>query len=202
MSSQTIFQKIGATSQVTHLALVQNAASTSPGDPVLNLAYNTASLTAYSVDAPTGAVTSVTLATQTVTGAYSSGGFVKFDDAKMPGLYRFDIPNGLLASAEETTISFAGAPAGTVGNMETHHLKIIVGDAMGILTTQLTESYATVNTAPTLAQGIFETIQRTVPTNRSVSGTIETVLGVNGTATAMTFTLNNAVNPTQVTRTT
>jgi len=200
MSTQTTFQKIGATSQVTHLALVQNAGSTAPGDPILGLAYNTASLTAYYVDAPSGAVTSISLVTQTVTGAYSSGGFVKFDDTHMPGLYRFDIPNGLLSSAGETTVSFAGTPAGTVGNMETHHLKIIVGDAMGIMTTQMAESYAATTVVPTPAQALQMAVQTLL--GFAGAGSTLTVYKRDNATTALVGTFNNSSNATGLTQTT
>ena len=126
MSTQTIFKTAGATSKHADVALVQNAASTAAGDPILGLAYNTSGLTAYYRLGATGALTVISLATQTVTGAYSSGGFVKIDDTHAPGGYRFDIPTACLATAGECNIWFAGTPAGTAGNMETHQLKIIV----------------------------------------------------------------------------
>ena len=126
MSTQTIFKTVGQTSQSCDLALVQNAASTAAGDPVLGLAYNTTNLTAYYRIPGTGTLTAITLATQTVGGAWSSGGFVKIDDTHAPGQYRFDIPNACLASGGECNITFSGAPAGTAGNMATHTLKIIV----------------------------------------------------------------------------
>jgi len=126
VSTQTIFKTAGSTSKHTDIALVQNAASTAAGDPVLGLTYNTSGLTAYYRLGATGTLTSISLATQTVTGAYSSGGFVKIDDTHAPGGYRFDIPAACIATAGECNIWFAGAPAGTAGNMETHQLKIIV----------------------------------------------------------------------------
>jgi hypothetical protein len=187
--------------------LVQNAASTSPGDPVLGLAYNTSNLVAYYRQAGTGTLTSIALATlASATAAYSSGGFVQISSTNAPGQYRFDIPNAVLATAGEWNITFSGAPAGTVGNMETHTIKVIVM-AFDLFTTtgftqqQLTESYPTVNTAPTLAQALFLMMQYVAPTNRSISGTVETVLGINGTATAAVCGLNSSTNPTAITRT-
>lgn len=78
------------------------------GAPLTGLAYNTASLTAYYV-LPRAASVAITLATQTVTGAYSSGGFVEIDATNCPGLYRLDIPNAALASGRFSNIHLQGA---------------------------------------------------------------------------------------------
>jgi hypothetical protein len=67
------------------------------GNPLTGLAFNTASLTAYYVR-PLGSATAITLATQTVGGAFSSGGFVEVSAANMPGVYRFDLVNAILAT--------------------------------------------------------------------------------------------------------
>lgn len=120
MSTQTIFKTAGSTSQSTELFLVQKAAATSPGDPITGLAYNTSSLTAYYKINGTGTATAITLATQTDTGAYSSGGFVETSSTNAPGCYRFDIPDACLATAGEVTIVFNGA-----ANMATHSVKVI-----------------------------------------------------------------------------
>src|SRR5690348_3546167 len=91
----------GATSQAIYL-FVQDSTSTS-GAGKTGLAYNTSSLVAYYVR-PLGSATSISLVTQTVTGAYSSGGFVEVDSANMPGLYRFDIPNAAIASGVNSVV--------------------------------------------------------------------------------------------------
>lgn len=52
----------------------------------------------------------ITLITQTVTGAYASGGFVKVDDTNAPGLYRLDLPNAALATGVDSlTVTWTGA---------------------------------------------------------------------------------------------
>lgn len=121
MSSQTVFLTAGSTSKSVDVALVQKAAATSPGDPLTGLAFNTASLTAYARASATVAPAAITLATQTVTGAYSAGGLVELDPTHCPGLYRFDIPDTWLAAAGRCSITFAGAP-----NLATHTIFIIV----------------------------------------------------------------------------
>jgi hypothetical protein len=79
----------GATSQQLSVrAVVQ-----STGAPDTALAYNTSGLSC-SYQRPGAAVTGITLATQTVTGAYSSGGFVHLAN----GWYRLDVPDAAIAS--------------------------------------------------------------------------------------------------------
>lgn len=121
MSTQTIFLTAGATSKSVDVFLVQNAGATSPGNPITGLAYNTSSLTGYYRKGATGTLTAITLATQTVGGAYSSGGFVEISSTNAPGAYRFDIPDTVIATAGEANITFNGA-----ANLATHMLKIIV----------------------------------------------------------------------------
>ena len=69
-----------------------------------------------------------------------------------------------------------------------------------ILTTQMTESYAADGVAPTLAQSLFN-IQQNIG-EFSISGTTITVRQIDGITTAMTYTLDDATNPTSRTRTT
>src|SRR5271154_5742539 len=103
--------KAGATSQSCNL-FIQNSTSTT-GAGLTGLAYNTASLTAYySFSGASATSTSITLATlSAVTSAYSSGGFKELDSTNMPGWYRFDIPNAVIAASSGRSVSlhFQGA---------------------------------------------------------------------------------------------
>jgi hypothetical protein len=194
MSTQTIFLTAGATSKTVDIALVQKASATSPGDPITGLVFNTAGLTCYQRSGPTSTATAVTLATQTVGGAYSSGGFVEIDSVHMPGLYRFDIPNALIAASGETNITFTGA-----ANLATHTLKIIVTaldfyNATQLLTTQMAESYAAAGSAPTVAQALH-LIQQAV-TDFQFAGTTKTVYKLDHATTAATMTLDSSSAPT------
>ena len=69
-----------------------------------------------------------------------------------------------------------------------------------VLTTQMTEDYAALNTAPTLAQAMFEIRAELVEV--STSGTTKTTKKIDGSTTATTSTLNDATNPTSTTRAT
>jgi hypothetical protein len=206
MSHQVIFKTAASTSQSIDISLLQNSGSTAAGDPALGLAYNTSNLTAYYQINGTGTLTSISLATQTATGAWSSGGFVKRSDTNAPGLYRFDIPNAVLASAGYAVVSFAGAPAATAGNMETHHL-IIMCTAVdlftaggGILTTQMSESYAATTVVPTAAQALQMILQALV--GFSWSGATLTVTKRDNATTAIVCTANAAANATSLEQTT
>jgi hypothetical protein len=70
----------------------------------------------------------------------------------------------------------------------------------GVLTTAMTESYAADGAAPTLAQALLA-IQQYLQ-ERSIAGTVMTVKKLDGSTTALTFTLNDATAPTSVTRAT
>jgi hypothetical protein len=69
-----------------------------------------------------------------------------------------------------------------------------------ILTTQMTESYATDGTAPTLAQAIFN-LQQTLG-DFAITGTTISVKKIDGSTEAMTYTLDDATTPTSRTRAT
>ncbi|HLX53424.1 MAG TPA: hypothetical protein VKR58_05770 [Aquella sp.] len=100
----------GSTSQSIYVRILDSTSTTGGGKT--GLVYNTASLTCYYVinnPGTAGASVSVSLATQTTTGAYSSGGFVEVDSTNCPGLYRFDPPNLSLASGVSVVFYFNGA---------------------------------------------------------------------------------------------
>ena len=89
----------GATSVSVDVFIRDSSVGTGVG--LTGLVFNTASLTAY-YSRQNAAATAITLATQTATGAFSSGGFVAVDGTNMPGLYRLDIPDAVLASGVNT----------------------------------------------------------------------------------------------------
>lgn len=97
---------VGSTSQTINIFIRDSSSTTGAG--LTGLAYNTASLTAY-YGLPRAAAVAITLATQTVTGAWSSGGFVEISATNMPGWYRFDIPDAALASGRSVSLHLKGA---------------------------------------------------------------------------------------------
>ncbi|MFQ5622430.1 MAG: hypothetical protein ACE5FS_03440 [Paracoccaceae bacterium] len=97
-----------ASTSVTVNVFIQDSSSTT-GAGLTGLVFNSASLTAYYAR-PRAAAAAITLATQTVTGAWSSGGFVEIDSTNMPGWYRLDIPDAALATGvDHVAIHLKGA---------------------------------------------------------------------------------------------
>lgn len=93
--------KPGTTSLITHVFIRDSSVTTGAGKT--GLAYNTSSLVAYYVR-PGGSAMAITLATQTVTGAYSSGGFVEVDATNMPGMYRLDVPDAAITTGVRSSV--------------------------------------------------------------------------------------------------
>ena len=91
-----------ASTDVSVYLFAQDSSKTT-GVGLAGLAYNTASLTAYYVR-PLGSAAQITLATQTVTGAHSDGGFVEVDATNMPGVYRLDLPDAVCATGVNSVV--------------------------------------------------------------------------------------------------
>lgn len=92
----------------------------------------------------------------------------------------------------EITATFTGNLTGTVNGLSNTGI-----DAL--FTRQLTESYATDGSAPTVAQALFA-IQQFLQ-EKATSGTALTVKKLDGSTTAMTFLLDSGSAPTSITRT-
>ena len=97
----------GLTSQTIDIFLQDSSSSTGQG--LSGLVFNSGSLVASYRKGATGSRTAITLATQTVGGAYSSGGFVEIDATNMKGVYRLDIPNAAVAAEGFVTLYLYGA---------------------------------------------------------------------------------------------
>jgi hypothetical protein len=96
--------KVGSTSQTINV-MIYNSTT---GLPLTGLVYNSSGLTAYYA-LPLATSNAISLVTQTVTGAWSSGGFKEIDSTHMPGLYRLDIPDASIASGNFSNIILQGA---------------------------------------------------------------------------------------------
>jgi hypothetical protein len=94
----------------TDYVFVQDAASTTGGGKT-GLTYDSAGLTAYYVR-PRNAAVAIALATQTVTGAWASGGFVEVDAVHAPGLYRLDLPDAALAVGADAVVVYLHGASG------------------------------------------------------------------------------------------
>jgi len=176
---------------------------TTAGAAQTGLVYNSSGLTAY-WSRPGSASAAITLATQTTTGAYSSGGFVELDSTHMPGIYRLDIPNTVIASGRSAVVTLQGFSGMQPCNLEIDlendaNVSTVVNAAIdSILQRQLTESYASLHAVPTLTQAVCGILQAL--NESSISGTTLTVKKVDGSTTAETFTLNSSTTPSAITR--
>ena len=80
-------------------------------NPATGLAFNTAGIVCR-YTRPGETPVNITLANQTVTGAYVSGGFKEIDSVNSPGLYRFDVPDAAIAlGKDQVMVSFHGFSA-------------------------------------------------------------------------------------------
>lgn len=93
---------VGATSRTEYVRVTDMN-----GSPITGLVFNSSGLLSKYVLA-SATSSAITLVTQTVTGAYSSGGLVEVDATAFPGVYRFDIPNAAFASGNKSFVSLYG----------------------------------------------------------------------------------------------
>lgn len=105
--------------------------------------------------------------------------------------------NGADINTLITQVGTAGAGLTDLGGMSTGMIAEVTAAA---LTTQMTEAYAADGVAPTLAQAIFA-IQQFLQ-EKAVNSTTMTVKKLDGSTTAMTFTLDDDTAPTSITRAT
>lgn len=89
----------------TDKSVVVRAVTVSTGLAKTDLAYNTSGLASSYWRAGANAAVAFTLATQTVSGAHSDGGFIHIAN----GLYRFDLPDAAIAAgADFVAFAFSG----------------------------------------------------------------------------------------------
>lgn len=103
-------QILKGSADVTLYVFVPDSASTT-GAGKTGIAHNAAGLVASYVR-PLGSRTAITLATQTVTGAHSDGGWVEVDATNMPGVYRLDLPDAVCASGVNSVVVFLHGASG------------------------------------------------------------------------------------------
>lgn len=89
---------------------IQDSSSVT-GTGLTGLVYNTAGLTCYFRRGNTGTVTALTLVTlANAQAAHADGGFIEIDATNMPGWYRLDLSDAIVASGvTEAAIQLKGA---------------------------------------------------------------------------------------------
>lgn len=104
--------------------------------------------------------------------------------------------NDLDAAGIRTALGFATASYDT----DIAALPTAAENATAVLTTAMTESYSTDGGTKTVAQALYEIAQ--ILQESTAAGTTVTVKRVDGSTTAMTFTLDSSTAPTSITRAT
>lgn len=99
--------KAGVTDQTIDLFILDSSSTTGAG--LTGLTSGSSGLTCYYRKGATGTATALTLASQTVGGAHTDGGFVAIDGTNMPGLYRLDLSDTMVAAEGMLTILLKGA---------------------------------------------------------------------------------------------
>ena len=177
--------KKNSTSRIEYVFIGDNTSASGSG--LTGLLYNSSGLVSHYLR-PAGTATTISLVTQTVSGSYSSGGFVEVDPLRMPGIYRFDVPNAVFATGVDKAIVMMSGASNMIPVLMEYDL-----EATSYLDT--TQAIPTSNTAETLgdalnaarAQGFGKWV---------ISGTSLTLYANDGTTAVRTFTLNSATNPT------
>ena len=150
-------------------------------------------------DVTIAAITEVNLTA--LTDAHSDGGWYPVDATNAPGLYRFDLPDAVCATgAWEAVITIIDAGS---NNFEIAPTRIELKNdyaSTDVLTTALTESYATDGATATLTQLMY--MIWSFLAEKNISGTTLTAKKLDGSTTSMTFTLDSATVPTTITRAT
>jgi hypothetical protein len=155
----------GATDQTIDIFIRDSSSTTGGG--LTGLAYNTSSLTCYYRKGATGTPTALTLATQTVGGAHSDGGFVAVDGTHCPGQYRLDLSDTIVATAGMVTLYLQGATnmAPTVAEIEVVAVNKFDGVRMGMT--------ALPNAAAEAAGGLYTRGSGAGQINQSANGQVD-----------------------------
>ncbi len=149
--------------------------------------YNTVGLSASYVREG-GTRTNIPLVSQTVNGAYTSGGFVEVDSVNMPGLYRIDVPNALFASGVKTA-------AFEIINSNTNDRHLITYNFTPTMQIDMTQSVPLSNTANTIGDAL--NAMRAVGFGKWViSGTNLSLYAPDNVTVVKSFTLNSSTAPT------
>jgi hypothetical protein len=157
----------GTTSYRAYIFIQDSSVTTGAG--LTGLVFNSGSLVASYVR-PGAARQAITLITQTVTGAYASGGFVEVDSSNMPGLYRVDIPDAALATGVDAVVIMLKGAANMVPVVLEVELTAV--NNQNATTGGLTNLDATVSSRSTYAGGAVASVTAavTVGANNDKSG--------------------------------
>lgn len=170
----------GDTSNTVYVKLRDSAT----GFAKTGLLFNTAGVFCAYVR-PKAASVDIALVTQTVTGAWTSGGFVEVDAAKHPGLYRLDLPDGVAAAG----VGYAVVSIGFTGVLA-ESLEIILDPmpdiAQGTVLTDPGNTSATFKTNLTSAVDNFHKDAYCLFRTGALAGQVKKVTAYSGTTKFIT----------------
>lgn len=170
----------GAVSNILQVAIEDSG---TPGTGKSGLAFNTGSLIAYYKRDTAASAVAITLVTATL-GTFTSGGFKEIDATHMTGLYEIHVPDAaFVAGAKSVSIVIQGA-----SGMFQSTIIVDLGQALAA------ESYAVDGAEPDESQILYMILS--LLGQFSISGVTLTTKKLDGTTTAMTYTLDDATNPT------
>ena len=164
--------KAGATQQSIDLFILDSSSTTGAG--LTGLSSSSSGLVCYYRKGATGTAQQLTLASQTVGGAHTDGGFVAIDGTNMPGLYRLDLSDTMVAAEGMLTILLKGATnmAPVVAELEIVDIDIYDSVRLGLT--------ALPNAAAEASGGLA-----TLSANQSSGGTIPAnMVAISGDTTA------------------
>jgi hypothetical protein len=155
---------------------------------LIGIGYTTSNLKAYYTRVGSAPV-EITLTSQTVNGAWTSGGFVEIDTNSMPGIYRFDIPNAVFASGSSSAIL-------QISNISTGDKAIIIYKFQDQQTIDFTQTFPNSNTPQTVGDALNAArssgFGKWVLNDKTL-----TLYGADNTTVVKTFTLNSSTFPTE-----
>jgi hypothetical protein len=102
---------VGSTNRSEYIYIIDSLSSTGLGKT--GISYNTSGLNAHYVR-NAGSATTISLASQTATGSWTSGGWAEVDGIRMPGLYRVDLPNAIFSSGSDKAIVYIKGVSNTI----------------------------------------------------------------------------------------
>lgn len=131
----------------------------------------------------------ITLTSQTVNGAWTSGGFVEIDNNSMPGIYRFDVPNAVFSSGSSSAIL-------QISNLSTGDKAIIIYKFQDQQTLDFTQTFPNSNVAQSIGDALNAArssgFGRWTLNDRTLS-----LYAADNTTIVKTFTLNSSTFPTE-----
>jgi hypothetical protein len=154
---------------------------------VTGLTHQTSGLSASYVRTGSARV-GFSLASQTVTGSWASGGFVEIDAVNMPGMYRIDIPNAAFSSgASSVTVAIKNSNT-AFGTYLSYSLQPVWID--------LTQTVPYSNTVQTIGDSL-NAARSSGFGKWTLNDKTLTLYGGDNTTVVKTFTLNSNTYPTE-----